>query len=644
MLNLTHTLARRCHHSAHAVTGRVHHLPARFIGFHARSTRGEISRRLRDFNHHFAAHCQRTDAEFSTLAKSLRELYAIARSLSDLVIERLGSVRNALHESRIAGPDGLAGAALQDVRRGLADAAAELTLLETIGGELQALHSDIGSVERVGLSVRTAVFGFAVESARTDECQHFASFAADLRGLGDRIMVVAGAIDSHIGATRAAQQKEWRDLSTSYSHLCDLAEQLKTAASATADEAQRMLDRVLHGLEQAGECMRQITHRTEEAVFYLQFGDIVRQKTEHIADALDEIADALDGPASQSEFCARATVADRVIAIQIGQLELVRSEVESVQRKLLESFRALAEETSQMRGTLHQWHTLPNGPQNKSDSLTAFTSALRRMEKLHRQGHELRIQARRSTRNAIKASHGLAGHVNSVKQLNFDLHLQALNAIIKAAALGGQGATLSVLSMHVDSLYCDSQSVVARIIAILESVLGRASANAEDRDLVEATVRSERLHGGMRNIEFASKECCTTFTSANKLIEQQQNALEATHVLLGSLAEQDSAIQKQILELTAFRKMLSPWMKEQGASAARIEISNDRYTMQSERDIHLQATQAINAMAVSAVNQELFSSAALPQTQKENSEHPNTLVVPSAAGPASGMGDNVELF
>lgn len=645
MLNLTHTLATRCHRSAHAVAGRVRRLSARLVGSATRSTRGEISRRFRDFNHHFAAHCQRTDAGFSALAKSLQELYAIARSLADLVNERLGSVRNALHESRIAGPDGMAGASLRDLRQGLADAAAELTLLETIGGELQALHSHIGQIERVGLSIRTTVFGFAVESSRTDECQHaFSSFAADLRAMGDRITSVAGTIDNHIGATRAAQRKEWQALSVSHSRLSDLAEKLKTATSTTADEAQRMLDRVLHGLQHAGECMRRITHHTEEAVYYLQFGDIIRQKTEHIADALHAIADNLDCTASQREFCARAAAADRVIAIQIDQLESVRSEVESAQRKLSESFQALGEETARMRGTLDRWHALPIDSPNESDSLTAFKSDLLRMEDLHRQGHELRLEARRSTRNAIEASHQLAGHVSSVKGLNSDMHLQALNAIVKTAALGGHGATLSVLSMHVDSLYCDSQSVVANLVAILESVLGRASADAGDQDLVEATVRSERLHAGMRNVESASNECRTTFTSANKLMAQQQDALDATHPLLGFLAEQDSAIQKQVQELTIFRATLSPWMNKQDASAATLGISNDRYTMQSERDIHLRATRAGNITTASVDNVDFVGPAVQPESTKENSHRQNLLVVPPTAAPAADLGDNVELF
>jgi hypothetical protein len=609
---------------------------------------------LHAFNQNFAAHYQRTDLEFVALAKSLRNLYAIAQSLAGVVSERLGSVRTALHESRIAGPEGVAAASLQDLRQGLADVAAELTLLQAVGGQLQKLRSLVGKIERVGLSIRTSVFGFAVESVRTDECrQAFSSFAAELRALGERFTHVAGTIGSHVGATHAAQANEWRALSASHSQLYQLVEQLKTAASATADEAQKMLDHVVQGLHQAGECMHQITHHAEEAVFYLQFGDIIRQKTEHIAETLREIAGQLDPAAARSEFRARATTADRVIAIQVGQLELVRTEVASAQRKLAESFQALAEEATRMRGTLGRWQANQSDSPKASDSLSAFKSDLLRMEVLHRQGDELRLAARRSTRSAIEATHQLAGHISEVKTLNSDMHLQALNAIAKTAALGEQGATLSVLSMHVDSLYCDSQSVVADIVAILESVLGQTGAPADSQELTETTIRSGRLHAGMTKIESACNECVTTFTSANPLIEQQQAALEAARSLLEFLAGQGSAIQQQIEELNTFRAMLAPWITGQGSSASASGMLNGRYTMQSERDIHE------NAMKVAGINpaapnqQEIFEATPAgggvpallrPELKNENAGRQTTLVASTSPPPGTDLGDNVELF
>jgi hypothetical protein len=563
-------------------------------------------------------------------------------------------MRTALNENRIAGPDGIAAASLQELRGGLDEASAELKVLQSVGDKLQKLHVQVGNIERVGLCIRMSVFGFAVESARTEECQQtFSSFAAELRALGDRITSVVAAIDSYIAATRTAQQKEWRALAASHGQLLELVEALKAAANASAEEAQKILDHVLQALQKAGESMRRITQQTEEAVFYLQFGDIIRQKTEHIADALRETAGQLEAAASWREFGARATVGDRVIAIQIRQLESVRKEVESAQHKLSASFQTLAEETAGMHGTLGQWQAQSASSLNQADPLATFKSDLLRMEEVHRQGHELRVEAGRSMRNAMEASRELASQVSAVKNLNSDMHLQALNAIVKTAALGEQGATLSVLSMHVDSVYCDSQSVVADILAIVESVLAQTRARAEGHGLTETASQSKRLRAGAKQIESASYECRTMFDSANKLVEQQQESLNATGPLLRFLAEQGAAIQSQIQELTAFREMLAPWKNQAEAAASPAEIADDRYTMQSEREIHAAAAPAAQAATAADDGVEFFDAPPAHGAEaatlalaagNENPEGQNTLVVPSAAASGPGMSDNVELF
>ncbi len=196
-----------------ALAARVHLRFRWQFNRQARVLRRDLPRRLRAFTENFVDHYDRTDREFGTLARCLRGLFEVAQALGTLVNGRLLSVKQALSESRIAGPDGVAAGSLQDLRDGLAEAATELAVLQSVGHQLQKLRSHIGSVERVGLSIRAATFGFSVESARTEKCQQaFGSFWAEFRTLGDRITSVAEAIESHVAATRAAQRKEWMAL------------------------------------------------------------------------------------------------------------------------------------------------------------------------------------------------------------------------------------------------------------------------------------------------------------------------------------------------------------------------------------------------------------------------------------------------
>ena len=368
-----------------------------------------------------------------------------------------------------------------------------------------------------------------MESARTEKCQQaFGSFWAEFRTLGDRITSVAEAIESHVAATRAAQRKEWMALGRgAHTQLSELLAQLEDTAGSTANEAQKFSTLCSKDWRRQGNALRRITGHAGEAVFYLQFGDIVRQKTEHIAEALGEIAKWIDPAIPQSGFSSRAAEADRVIAIQIGQLNLIRTEVEAAQRKLAGAFRALAEETRHIHGALGHLHVDAIGSRTQSGAFAAFKTDMRQMGDLHRRGHELRLGARHSAENAIEASHELGRHVRAVKTLNADIHLQALNAIVKTAALGDEGATLTVLSMHMDSLYRESRDIVASVVGLLEGVASLTRARSAVR-----TSRRKSLGGShARRIETdqtAFTECQTTLAAADELVAQQEEASNAT--------------------------------------------------------------------------------------------------------------------
>ncbi|HTJ00936.1 MAG TPA: hypothetical protein VL527_18785 [Dongiaceae bacterium] len=612
------------------------------LRFWRRPRQHDLSRQLLALNQTMADCYGGTETEFVGLARALQHLFGTAKELADLVGTRLGSVRKVLDEVHITGADGLAAGTLHDLQAGLAEAADELNTLKGVGHDLRRLRVQVENIDRVGVSVRASVFGFAVESARTADCQHtFGSFISELRNLGDRITAVAEAIATHAAATRQSQDHEWTALSAHHAQLCQLVEQSRTTSEVAAAEAQRVLDRVLGGLQEAETHMTQVMHHAGEAVYYLQFGDIVRQKTEHVTAALSEAAEELDQAVTRRDFAAKAAAADHVIAIQIRQLELVQTEVAAARRQLAESFEALATAAGQLHEALGRWQEHPTS--SGSGCIDAFKAELARLEQLHRQGHDLRLGARRSKQNAITASQELVGHVKQVRTLNADIHLLALNAIVKTAALGNQGATLSVLSAHVDSLYCESSGIVGDVTTILDSVLQQTRAAADDSDLSAEATRESRLHAGTEHIESACNACHTAFASATALVGKQQAALESSRGCLDFLTRHAAVIGGQIAELQAFRQTLSPWAGAAAVpAAATLEGLHGRYTMQSERDIHARREpEEFPVIPAATDNLELFEPSGPEPAQMRSGLAPE----PAASAPAgTKLGDNVELF
>lgn len=622
--------------------------------------RQDLSRRLEEFTAAFAACHGQMEAEFVESSRALRALYSAAETLANLVSERLAAMRDALGESRIGGPDGIAAGALRDLQGGFTEASQELLMLQSVTAQLHRFRMQVEEIHRVGKFARLSVFLFAVESARTADCQElFGAFVSELRALGDRITGVAQTIDAAASQTQHAQEIECQARSVSHAELSELAKKLETTASATAAGAQVLLDDSLNALKEAGAHMRQITKQAGEAVFYMQFGDIVRQKTEHIAAALHDSAAQLAAAISEVEFRTQAGSVDHMLAIQIRQLELIRSEVDAARQKLGAAFESLGTETGELKEMLHRWRQDSAGQPGATDALKAFKADLGLMEKLHQHGHELRLSARRAAQSVSAASSRLAVHVEQVKVINMDVHLQALNAIVKAAALGENGVTLSVLSMHVDWLYRESNAAVTEVVTTLQAILKAANQNSPSESPGEGCSGRPALNAGMNRIVSAYDDFRKTSGSADELVAKQQAALSNGRASLDFLARHLPAIEQQIQGLVSFRQLLAPWIETTGVVAdASVESLHERYTMHSEREVHAnlhRAGAAVPApLAAPAENDglEIFKTppatgvdpveTPLRQSSGDRSEAPGEAAVKAPEMPVSS--DNVEFF
>ncbi len=117
-----------------------------------------------------------------------------------------------------------------------------------------------------------------------------------------------------------------------------------------------------------------------------------------------------------------------------------------------------------------------------------------------------------------------AGMSGRSKTLDPDIHLQALNAIVKTAALGDEGATLTVLSIHVDSLYRKSRDIVASVVGLLE----KCGQPHPRRVSAVRTSTRKSLGGshapGLKQIETAFTEYQTTLAAADELVAQHGSA------------------------------------------------------------------------------------------------------------------------
>jgi hypothetical protein len=531
----------------------------------------------------------RTEPDFVSLGKDLRNLYSNASQLSKMVSDGVSEVRSSLDVSKIAGQDGIAGRSLKDLLLGLEETSDGLQTLRQVTRELGRLGGRVRDIDRIAVFLKSSVFNFAIESARSPQCQAaFGSFAEEMRQLGDKIAGLAEKIGTQTRSTHRTQNEVVDVISSNLQQLHELAKKVESASHSTSSEVEELLHSSFASLQEAERNSQQIARFANDAVFQLQFGDIVRQKCEHILEALQTAQDVLSKVRSKEELQDAAAKVDLTLAVQAGQLELIRKEIETARRKLGECFSGIGRETMQLNRVIQALQGPSSAQENGEGPFDALKADLLRLAELQERGMSSRNQARETSRHASELVKQLSTNLEQVKLINREIHLQALNAIIKTASLGDQGVTLEVLSMQVDRLFRESNQGVTEIMDILQSIVACADAgkiDVESEFSQESSLRGSLLIG-LDNVERAFQNLGTTSLSASALVQKQQASLEKSQaglVFLEGLARKISRYER---ELSRLRMILG--RSKSRSSAGQTEDFSARYTMESERRIHAQ--------------------------------------------------------
>jgi hypothetical protein len=595
-----------------------------------RRVRRDACLRLENISKSCSDRSEQTELDFIKLGGSLQSLYSAAKELTELTGSSVDALRQALTKSQLDGVDGLAAQSLRQLNTGLEETSELLARISRIVGTLRRLRGQAKNIQRIGGALKASVFGFAIESARTPQCQQaFGTFVEELRVLSLKVGEVGERLGREIHTADEFQTRGLNAMMANLGEMRKLAGQLEHSARAATQNSQRFLDASCQALTQAEAHTRQIASSADEAVYHLQFGDIIRQKLEHICQAVREAAN-LFAPDSPEEFSAQAAWVDGLLAIQVLQLEGIAKEIQAAHARLATAFQGIQGGADSLARALAALRETRKDRQ--PDPLAALRADAERMAGLGKQGRGLEARARDAAEQATRASAHLERHLSSVKAINDEIHLEALNAIIKTAALGDEGATLGVLSVQVDLLFRESNQVMTEIAENLRELVEAAPGETRGPEAASAgrSAADRQLGDGLEQIT----QACAAFTTASAralaLARGQSESLAESGAALAMLTELMAALERQSQELSALRELLAPW-KAPDTAPERLKRApvTVNYTMRSEREIHAQATQGL--------------AAARPEGAPAETEPTAAKTAPPAA-PAPAADDNIEFF
>ncbi len=600
----------------------------------ARPRRQDLRERFAALTASATAIRQRTEPDFLQLARDLRRLHEGAAELSRTTREHVGSVRDVFEQNRLIGGGGLAERALADLQSGLGEAEERLRMLGRTCGAMRRLHGQGEQMQRVASLLEVSGYGFAVESARSTARQlAFSAFVTELRRLAAKVGALGEAIADQAKAAEEESERLSRTMTANLAELSKLTERADRTVRQTALRVESVLSASWTALQEAERDTARIAAHASDAVYHLQFGDIVRQKLEHVADAFREA-----GPEH----------ADHVLSVQAGQLELVGEEIASARQQLDRAFAGLAEETRRLAGTIGRFGGEGGKGEAGEDPLAELRAALAGIEELERRGGELSAGARATFDRAMETAGHLARYLDEVEEINRQMHRQALNAIVKTALLGEEGRTLEILSMHIQRVFGESNDLVAETVGVIESLAACAQSGNAAGGFEEDTAAVPRHV--LDQLAGVQERFRRTMRATAAESDRQSSALGQARVSLGFLLQLEQ-------EVGALRREVAAVAPGAPPAEARIQphVLTGRYTIASEREVDRRVRQGAEgphleadipaAAAPEDANVDLFCDPPSGTPAPESANVDLFCDPPPTGTPApEDLGENVELF
>jgi methyl-accepting chemotaxis protein len=565
------------------------------------------------------------EPQFLKLGDNIQGLHADANQLSEMTSTSARSIGGEeCGQSCMADIDALARTSLERLRECRGAITGSLKNIENSLTHLGKLRDICATIEKTGMVLNVVGLNIAIESRRSLESRDlFEVFTEEIRGLSRKISHIAKNILQDSSMTRSTQLGAHDSISTGlkeFEHLYDRA--VEVVEDAVKD-IREIIDVSEQTFQRSNTHSQEIFHQVGQVVVAIQFHDITRQKIEHIIHALKDVEKICQGGMKMDNGgdIPVEVLSHRILALQAEQLDQVVRDIRTVHDQCRQAFETLILKIEALVEDASVFERTGEKENRIQDRMTALKAGLEQLGGLLDQGNDLEGQIRSMAGQVAKTATTLSEHINQVRGISMDLHLKALNAIVKSTRLDAEGRALEILAQEVSKISKQSHDIVMEVVTVLES-LSKLAAGMEKNEYEGVGGSSLAIGIGVQGITSHYEKSEDKITAALKDARVLKSEILTTQdelTFLIDLAERISIHQTQlekiIIALEPHADVNVSGMAEQIEQIAR------RYTMSSERQVHKQYLGGNDPSAAA-----------------------DPLQIPGKGTEGEDLGDNVELF
>jgi hypothetical protein len=521
-----------------------------------------------DVGQRMAAAAASLEPDFLRLTGGLAKLTDNARSLAGLGGGLAQQVEQRLQNLGQAGLGALIRGSLDSLQRHLA--AGEGSLQALLGHDDALAQLALIGRRMRGLATQLCVtrLGFSIETARLANEQEiaFRDFVGQLAGLEKVFARLGTSVSQTAEDARKQQTRAARSIRGGLGEFAAMANRCDHSARSASNGVEALLQSFVTCAGKVAGAVGAVRMEAEELVYFLQVGDILRQKIEHVAEALG------------GRVTARASLAS-IVRLQLAQIDAVRDEVEEARTKLGRAFAGLGEATSHLVAPILEMVELADRSGATGASFAALIADAAALRELGQRSDELGKATARAADEAATVARSIVEQLHEVSETNATMHMMALNAIVNTSRLGSSAAALNVLSVQVHEIASASGVIVAEVAPLVAKLgAGERTETVADRPVDESGMT---LH--LAEIEQLRAAVQDVGAQSGQLARAQRDTLAVSNrdvqFLLGLRDRLDAAS----VALRPLLVELGPTDEAPGEHEAATLTS---YTMESERAVH----------------------------------------------------------
>jgi methyl-accepting chemotaxis protein len=460
------------------------------------------------------------------------------------------------------------------------------TLLMELAEGLGAMRARLERLSRTVAEVKLVALNAKVEAAHLDgRSTDFSVFTREIDRLAAsataELAMLEGELRQLADETAGAHREQASFNDNHGSELLTVSRRLDDDLKTLARQRRQVAD----AATSIGERSRQAGDRVAQAVLALQIGDITRQRTEHVAEALGLMAglqsggDGLDADDIGQASALVATLQSRQLEQTAGDMEREVGQVTTTLTAMageMDAIARLGNESFGSEGGSSFLESLGREIAHIQTLLEGYATAFSRTEAI--------------MASVAQATAAMVAHVEAIHSIEADLKIMALNASFKCSRLGDQGRTLSVVAQSLRHLATRTVEDAAVLMSGLQSAMATARSLAQGGQ--------DQGGGAITSAITSLREAAALLTTIGA---EQSAALELLHTdsrraqqLLTAVADGIAGSRDFVRRLRSVAGDLTSASEDTVIDPDRVEQLKDlvltrlagNYTMASERTLH----------------------------------------------------------